>query len=159
LADQFLPATGMVFGRPGKPRSHRMYKTAASFKTKKFSGSGGMILELRSTGGQTVMPPSTHQSGEPITFDCEGEPTLIEETVWLSAGGELAAAAELVRLSAAQGSRQTFALALCGGLLRAGWSVDKTESFIRRVAEAAGDEEATKRIAAVAPTKVRIDAG
>src|SRR4051812_27481905 len=25
LADQFIPETGAVFGRPGKPRSHRLF--------------------------------------------------------------------------------------------------------------------------------------
>jgi putative DNA primase/helicase len=158
LADHFLPDTGMIFGRPGKPRSHRMYKTPASFKTKQFSGSGGMILELRSTRGQTVVPPSIHQSGEPITFDQDGEPALIDGGVLLRAAGELAAAAELVRLYPAKGNRQKFALALAGGLLRAGWSVEKTASFIECVARAAGDEEATKRAEVVAPTKAKLDA-
>ena len=31
-----------------------------------------MLLELRSTGMQTVVPPSTHESGEPISWETEG---------------------------------------------------------------------------------------
>jgi putative DNA primase/helicase len=64
-----------------------------------------------------------------------------------------------VRLYPAKGNRQNFALALAGGLVRAGWSVEKTASFIECVAHAAGDEEATKRAEAVAPTKAKIDEG
>ncbi len=65
-ADEFLPPTPAVFGRPGKPRSHRIYRVSAPVATKKHpSKSAGMLVELRSTGCQTVAPGSTHESGEP----------------------------------------------------------------------------------------------
>lgn len=70
LADQFLPPTGASFGRPGKPRSHRLYRVTGPVATKKFpSKSAGMLVELRSTGTQTVFPPSVHESGETIAWD------------------------------------------------------------------------------------------
>lgn len=71
LADQFLPATEAVFGRPGNPRSHRIYQALSPIKTKKYVADSGKttIVELRSTGGQTVFPPSIHESGELITWD------------------------------------------------------------------------------------------
>jgi hypothetical protein len=71
LADQFLPPTEAVFGRPGNPRSHRIYRSLSPIKTKKFAVDRGetMIVELRSTGTQTVFPPSIHESGEMITWD------------------------------------------------------------------------------------------
>ena len=51
LAPQFLPPTPAVFGRPGKPRSHWIYRVTAPAATKKFrSKSAGMLVELRSTG-------------------------------------------------------------------------------------------------------------
>lgn len=38
-----------------------------------------MIVEIRSTGSQTVFPPSVHPSGEPIEWDTEGaEPSLVD---------------------------------------------------------------------------------
>ena len=69
LAARFLPPTGSVFGRKGKPGSHRLF-TSAVPKTVQFQDpdGGGMLLELRSSGGQTVFPPSIHESGERIDW-------------------------------------------------------------------------------------------
>ena len=72
LAPQFLPDTPAIFGRSGKPRSHWIYRVSGPAATKKFrSKSAGMIVEFRSTGMQTVFPPSIHESGELIGWDQE----------------------------------------------------------------------------------------
>jgi hypothetical protein len=74
LAPQFLPPTPLVFGRPGKQRSHWLYRSTAPLVTEKFaSKSSGMIVEVRSTGTQTVFPPRVHESGEPIAWEDEGQ--------------------------------------------------------------------------------------
>jgi putative DNA primase/helicase len=80
LADQMLPPTPAVFGRPSKPRSHRLYYITAPAATKKWhSKSEGMIIEFRSTGAQTVFPPSIHESGEYITWETpDAEPALVD---------------------------------------------------------------------------------
>ena len=69
LAASFLPATGSVFGRASKQMSHRLY-VAAIPRIVQFEDpeNGTMLLELRSTGGQTVFPGSTHESGEAIEW-------------------------------------------------------------------------------------------
>lgn len=55
LAPSMLPPTPAVFGRESKKRSHWIYFASAPVATKKWkSKSAGMIVELRSTGGQTV---------------------------------------------------------------------------------------------------------
>ena len=92
LADQFLPPTPAVFGRPGKNRSHRIYRVIRPVATKKHkSKSAGMLVELRSTGMQTVFPPSTHESGEPITWETEGaEPAEVDPDELLKAVEALA---------------------------------------------------------------------
>ncbi len=92
LADEFLPPTPAIFGRPGKPRSHRIYRVSSPVPTKKHkSKSAGMLVELRSTGAQTVFPPSTHESGEPIMWeDGAAEPALVDPEVLLSAVERLA---------------------------------------------------------------------
>ena len=61
LADQYLPPTVAVTGRPSAPRSHRWY-IAAGATTEKHAdpNDGSMIVELRSTGTQTVVGPSIH---------------------------------------------------------------------------------------------------
>ena len=95
LAPDFLPPTGLVFGRSGKPRSHWLYRVTAPLATKKHrSKSAGMIVELRSTGAQTVFPPSAHDSGEAIEWDGDGpgEPADIDPEKLLEAVKRLATA-------------------------------------------------------------------
>jgi len=89
LADRYLPATGAVTGRLSRPGSHRWYvcERAATEKHKD-PATGEMIVELRSTGAQTVVGPSVHPDGE--TYDpLEGEPA------WADAD-ELAASVALL---------------------------------------------------------------
>jgi len=92
LASEYLPPTAAVFGRAGKPRSHWLYRVPAPLATKKYrSKSAGMLVEVRSTGTQTVFPPSTHESGEPIEWDDEeAEPAEIEPEALLAAAKRLA---------------------------------------------------------------------
>ena len=74
LADRFCPATDAVFGRPTKPRSHRLY-VAPGAVTIKFVDplDKAMLVELRANGGQqTVFPGSVHPSGEAIEWDLMG---------------------------------------------------------------------------------------
>src|SRR5262245_56870127 len=71
LAYQCLPPTPAVFGRPSKPRSHWLYRVTAPIQTKQFRIHKLSIVEIRSTGLQTVVPPSTHESGELITWEAE----------------------------------------------------------------------------------------
>ncbi|HAG10102.1 MAG TPA: hypothetical protein DCK76_01610 [Desulfotomaculum sp.] len=158
LAEWFLPPTGARFGRPGKPLSHWLYVT--DIKTRKFeTKADGMILETRSTGCQTVFPPSTHPSGELISWHDAGEPAQVEAVELKTSACRLAAAALLARHWSAEGSRQNVALALSGALLRAGWSVNDAKYFIKAVAHAAGDEEADKRADTVDNTARNQDTG
>ncbi len=64
LADEYLPHTGAVTGREGRPRSHRWY-IAPDLPTKQFRDpvTNEMIVEMRSTGGQSMVGPSTHPDG------------------------------------------------------------------------------------------------
>lgn len=91
-AHEFLPPTGAVFGRPGKPRSHWLYRVTAPIATKKFrSKSAGMLVELRSTGMQTVFPPSAHESGEAIRWEqADQEPAQIDPVFLLTCTKRLA---------------------------------------------------------------------
>lgn len=80
LAEEYLPPTDSKFGRASKPRSHWIYRISAPMETQKFrSKSAGMLVEIRSTGAQTVFPPSVHESGEQIDWDQEGaEPAVVD---------------------------------------------------------------------------------
>lgn len=146
LANAFLPDTTAIFGRASKRRSHWLY-ICTPIKTLKFEDvDGAMLVEIRSTGNQTVFPGSVHTSGEQITWDIGGNPTTISPDELEKHVKRLAAAALLAKHWAAEGSRQNAAMCLAGGLLRGGWTKDDTSNFIRVVAHAAGDSEADKRI-------------
>lgn len=77
LADQYLPPTPAITGRPTAPRSHRWYIADGATTQKHTDPSdGSMIVELRSTGAQTVVGPSVHPSGE-IYETLDADPAIV----------------------------------------------------------------------------------
>lgn len=92
LAHDYLPPTDAVFGHKSNPSSHYLYRTTKPiFTTNYFLLIGkSKLVEVRSTGGQTVFPGSTHVSGEPVEWEGTGEPALIEESVLVEAVERLA---------------------------------------------------------------------
>jgi hypothetical protein len=149
-APLLLPETGLVFGRKTAPASHRNFRTdtaldAAQEKYRDLDGK--TLLELRGTNGITVYPPSLHQeTGERIQWVCWDRAAEVTLADLQRAVRELAACCILARHMPTKGSRQDAYLALSGGLLRAGWDVDRVERFVQAVATAAGDEEVRKRV-------------
>lgn len=95
LAEKYLPHTDMVWGRESRPRSHRLYRLTCPADTRKWtSKTAGMIVELRSTGCQTIAPGSTHESGEAVRWDDDGEPATVDHADLIAS---LEALAEAVR--------------------------------------------------------------
>lgn len=150
----FFPRTGLRHGRPGKPESHRWYTLPDGFgKTKQWQYPDGerdektgkrkstMLVELRSTGGQTIIPPSMHPSGEHYHWEQEGEPAEMAAKDLIDAAGRAAACALLARHWPGAGSRDNAAMALSGMLARAGWEAEDIDHFVQSVAYAADDEE------------------
>jgi hypothetical protein len=158
LAPVFLPGTGAIFGRPGRPASHWLYVADDPGSTHQFKAVGGtMLVEYRSTGGQTIAPPSV--TSERVRWDRDEQPTRIERPILLRQVQHLAAATLLARCWPEQGSRHDASMALSGGLLRAGWTEDDAAEFVVAVATAAGDEEARSRAADVRTTARRLAEG
>ncbi len=172
-AVMLLP-TEMVSGRQSAPTSHWWYRVdsppaKASCKfldPTEENEHAALLLEIRSTGGQTVVPPSIypvdpekgHPTSEPCVWHRHGEPSHIDVEVLRVAVRSLAAASLLGR-HWPKGSRHDAALALAGGLLRAGCSEERVELFIRGVCAAADDREITDRIAAAKSSAERIRSG
>jgi hypothetical protein len=131
----------MVFGRQSKPFSHLLYRSDPPVPTAQFRDplDRSMLVELRglssdsSVGLQTVVPPSIHETGEPIRFETgfEGAPANVDADVLLSAVQKVAATALFARHWPAQGSRHHAFLALAGVLARAQWSPDDAKAFYR----------------------------
>lgn len=136
LADYFLPNTPMRSGRPGNPRSHYWYLcepgTLQGYRKytmpKTPDGKAGeTILEYRSTGGQSVIPPSLHTSGEPYRWEgaawggADG-PTRVNGKVLQTQAALLALGTLLIDVwpPSGAGMRHEAHLALAGGLLRLG---------------------------------------
>jgi Bifunctional DNA primase/polymerase, N-terminal len=161
LADIFLPPTSMIHGRKSKPASHRWYRASlAPKKTLKFCDlDGATLLELRSTGGQTVVPPSIHESGEPMVWESNGDPADVALGVLELAVSKLAAATLLSRHWPPLGSRHDATLALSGLLLRSGRALEGVVQFIEAIAVTAGDEEARQRVRDVRSTSSRLSSG
>jgi hypothetical protein len=145
IASRFLTDSA-CFGRRSKRRSHHLYTTDPLAKTAKFKDvDGTMLVEIRGDRHQTIFPPSLHPSGEEVFWEKDVEPTRVSGQNLQEHVSTLAAAAVIARHWPAEGSRQEAALALAGGLLRAGWNLERVGKFIYAVSYAAGDEESSKR--------------
>jgi hypothetical protein len=98
LADLYLPKTKAGFGRPTKPRSHRLYIAAGAIhETFGDPVSGEMLLELRADGRDggahlTLLPPSItdserrHWCGEVIAPATAEAPALRRRCAYLATG-------------------------------------------------------------------------
>lgn len=120
-----LPPTGWRFGRPSAPGSHWIYRADRPLESAQVPFTdldGVMLLELRGDGGLTVYPPSTHQeTGELITWQDFSDPAEVPLQDLQRAVRELATASLLARHWPSKGDRDKAAMALSGGLVRAGW--------------------------------------
>ena len=68
-ASIYLPYTTWVSGHAGNPESHFWYLGTEPVATEQLKDlDGTMLVELRSTGAQTVVPPSTHKDGHSVTW-------------------------------------------------------------------------------------------
>jgi Bifunctional DNA primase/polymerase, N-terminal len=158
LAPVFLPKTDRVHGRKSKPTSHYWFRMDSAPKPQKFCDPDGTcLLEIRSTGQQTIVPPSLHPSGERIKWERSGEPAQVRGAALLVAVQRLTAASLLARHWPTVGRRHDATLALSGMLLRAGWHEDEVIEFVSSVAQAAGDEEWAARAADAQTTRARLE--
>jgi len=111
-----------------------------------------MLLEIRSTGSQTIVPPSIHPGGEPYGWESfEPAATVTAESLQ-AAVARVAAATHLVTVYPEKGLRHDFSLALSGALANAEWGADDLIHFVKCVAQAANDEECDDRVAAAIST-------
>lgn len=169
LAVRFLPETAARHGRASSPSSHWWYRVDGAVpKTVQFGDpekdrpnlTKGMIVEIRGTGGQTMVPPSVHPSGEVLAWEV---PLAVPATTTLehleSAVRDLAAVALVARAWPGEGRRHEAALALAGTLLEGGVHADEVATFVDLVCEGAGDDEPEDRRRAVESTAAARESG
>jgi Bifunctional DNA primase/polymerase, N-terminal/Protein of unknown function (DUF3987) len=160
LAPHFLPKTRKIHGRKSKPNSHYWYRCHSIPAPEKFCDIDNICLvEIRSTGQQTIVPPSVHPSGELVHWFAKGRSGRVKKAELESAVRRLAAATLISRHWPHKGSRNDASLALAGMLLNSGWEEAAVEEFVSLVAQAANDEESKARKSAARATRKRIDKG
>jgi len=121
LAGHFLLQT-LTSGREGRHHSHRWYWGKGVRSRDWKDPTGDKLVELRSTGRQTLVEPSTHPDGDRYLWHresgaeiAEASPEELTESL-----NTLATAALVARHVPPVGGRHDFALALSGFLLRPG---------------------------------------
>jgi Bifunctional DNA primase/polymerase, N-terminal/AAA domain len=154
-----MPRTAMIHGRGGAPCSHWWYIARPIQGPAQFHDiDGSMLLELRSTGQLTLVPPSLHPEADMLRWEFSGAPAQVDSEALRKNVARVAAATLLARHWPGKGSRHNAALALAGMLLRAEWSEEEIVPLVEAVAKAAKDEELRGRIRDVTYTARRLDA-
>jgi Bifunctional DNA primase/polymerase, N-terminal len=164
-ADEILPRT-RTFGRPDSPKSHRIFLVTDEVpKTKKFvvsadeaQGGGRMVVELLSTGAQSLLPPSWHESGQKRSWYAEGKSVRIKGQELVDAVADIASAALIARNWPGEGARHEYSLAAAGFLFRH-LPPERPERTMLAAIRASGDEESYKRTKNVQTTRERLENG
>jgi hypothetical protein len=167
-APLLLPPTEMVWGRASAPDSHWGYlctNPPVKASTQYLDPvTRATIVELRSRGGQTCVPPTrlARKDGtgtEPVVWrtGTMGVPTPVGAADLARAVERVAAAALLARYWPEPGGRHDAHLALAGALVRSGMPATAAEALLRAVCAATGDNEVDDRVRCIASTVDRAD--
>jgi hypothetical protein len=119
IAFRFLPPT-LTSGRIKRPHSHCWYFARGAQSCDWKDTNGKKLIELRSTGRQTLVAPSTHPDGDEYVWHPGLEMAQITAAELRESCRELATAALIARHVPPEGSRHDYAMALAGFLLRRG---------------------------------------
>jgi hypothetical protein len=137
IAHELLPKT-RVHGRAGRRHAHHWFIAEGTASEAFKDLDGKMLVEIRSTGGQTVVPPSKHPSGEGLEWEnATGEKTLTKDE--LRDAVRLIAVGALVARHWPQGSRHHLCGALGGFLARAGVEPVHIGRLVGAITIAAGE--------------------
>jgi hypothetical protein len=164
LASHFLPPTDAVFGRPGKPRSHYMYRSdlygnGHGAKISTLDDKGREVCALRIGDGegsdaQTIVPPSLHkETGELIAWDGLPKFSFVAGDELIVAHRHLSLAALLARIWPREPSnRNHITMAIAGAMAARGVLEDDAVKIVRAAANYAEDDEVKSRERTVADT-------
>ena len=127
MAGWFLPPT-LTSGRESRPHSHWWYVCPGAECQDWKDTDKSKVIELRSTGRQTLVAPSVHPSGDEYLWHSEAGLKMAEigaaELTWrlreLATAVLIARHLPPIRTATGGGGRHDYALALAGFLLRPG---------------------------------------
>jgi hypothetical protein len=153
-------------GREGVGVSHYWYISKGVKSERWLDTDGKVLVELRSTGGQTVAPPSLHPSGERLFWLVDGQPSDLPGELPPSVEPELlhlaARSTATVALLARHwptGSRHVCARDAAGFLAARNLAAKDIEDIIRCAATIARDDEIEDRARVARDTVMAFDAG
>lgn len=143
FAEHYLPETFM-YGRLSRPGTHYLYRVKGAVSSAKVIGKGKdatKVVEIRSTGSQSVLPPSLHPDNERYIIDRDLEFTSLGKAELERYVSRVAAAAVLLRNFPEEGGRHDFIHSLTGGLMWSGWNEEDTSLFMEAFLKCIDDEE------------------
>ena len=151
FAAAMLPKTSMIFGRKSKPKSHYLYKVETDELSRKAYYDfydGGVIMEVRGDGGQTMCPGSIHDSGELVEWASDADsfvPATADAEVLTHTVKKITAAINIVRHVWVEGQRHEAVLRLAGIFCWYGWELDETLEFLRVIEDYDGERDPTHK--------------
>lgn len=156
LADQFLPGTGMVYGRPTKRDAKRIYRCKIGETILAFKDGAEMLVEIR-VNHQDMAPPSIHPSGERLDWTRFDAPTDVDPELLRRSVQCLATAALIARNYNPPKQRHHWCLALAGELKKIGLKEEEAFKVIKSAAILAGDSDINDREGTIRSTFARGD--
>lgn len=132
VAVHLLPET-FIYGRASRPGSHFLYRCRGITGSKRKLRTGEVIAEIRSTGSQSVLPPSIHPDNERYEINHDVPFTEIPRVELEQKLSEVAAAAVLVHYFPEGGSRHDYVHAITGALLWSGWPEKRVRIFMNAI--------------------------
>lgn len=159
FAPRFMPATKAIFGRKGKPASHRLYSSLDAPKdfkklafvdpVRKEGEKETTFLELRGSEHQTVMPGSIHEgTGEEVRWaDNDDLPSEITSTEWeqlLWGAQKTAIACLIARHIWEPGYHNEPCKHLSGMLFQHEWTFEEVKDLIEAIMEYSGDKDKSR---------------
>ncbi len=140
VAEFILPET-FIYGRTNKEYSHYVYRVMGAETRKWQVHELGTIVEIRSTGAQSVIPPSKHPEGGVYYTNEDVDFTQITKVDMERYADEIAVASVFTHYYPTAGSRHDYVHAITGALCHQEWPEDKIKRVIGAVLTVIQDEE------------------
>lgn len=142
VAEYILPET-FIYGRTDKEYSHYVFRVMGAETRKWQVHELGTIVEIRSTGAQSVIPPSKHPDGGVYFMHPEDDIdfTQLTKLDLERFADEIAVAAVFVKHYPKAGSRHDYVHACTGALCHQEWPDDKIQRVMSAVLTVIQDEE------------------
>lgn len=153
MADIFLPLPMAAFDRGTADSGHYLYQTLTTGPRKSFTTADkSTLVELRGDGSQTMIPPSIHPNGVPLSFTAVNDDAeAVHYDELLKAVNLLAACAEVTQ-NWREGRRHDLALAFSGLARKHRLEPNFVMQIVQRICQITDDLELEDRLNAVRTT-------